>query len=405
MTWRWVDVEGSRLGGFRTWAPPESLDEGTVRQAQNLVRLPFARAVALMPDAHSGYGMPVGGMLAAHHAVVPYAIGVDIGCGMTILSTSLYVGDLGDKVEALLQQVNRDVPTGPGPRGGHRYAEGEPFKGGARVISTVASQAIADAEVQLGTLGGGNHFLELQRDDEGRVHFMIHSGSRSVGKKICDHHHKVALGLCRRWHSELPDDELAYLPWETNEAQLYWNDMLTAMEWAEENRRRMAGKVIAAFGKVYKAEAWQEFDVHHNFAAWESHYKENLIVHRKGAIRANEGDRLLIPGSMSTGSYVAVGAGNPLAYNTAPHGSGRLRSRAATRALVSLELMDQQLAEQGVVLVTDNRAAVVDESQLAYKDIESVMTQAADLIQPGPVKLTPLGVVKGGDLPRRKGKT
>lgn len=400
----YVGVEGARTKnkGFTTWVPLDAIEESCLTQAQNLCRLPMARAVALMPDAHSGYGMPVGGMLATEMAVVPYAIGVDIGCGMTLIHTDLSVGDLiGSSIEAFLHQVNRDVPTGPGPRGSHRYAEGEPFKPG-RAITSTADQAIREAEVQLGTLGGGNHFLELQRDEQGNVYFMIHSGSRSVGKKICDYHHKKALELCTRWHSDLPDPEVAYLPWKTDEAQWYWNDMLTAMEWAEENRRRMAGKVISAIGKTWGRGAYQSFDVHHNFAAWENHYGENVIVHRKGAIRAQDGDQLLIPGSMSTGSYIAEGAGNPLSYNTAPHGSGRLRSRAATRKMVSLELMDQQLAEKGVVLVTDNRAAVVDESQAAYKDIESVIAAASDLIKPAPVLLTPLGVVKGGDLPRQK---
>lgn len=377
----------------KSWAT--EIEGKAQEQADNLSRLPFAlHHVALMPDAHAGYGMPIGGVLFADKAVVPYAVGVDIGCGVVLIETSLSIPDLiPDLVHDILEQIARDVPVGNGPQAQHPSPQGEPFDPGEEVPGYV-TQILDAAEVQLGTLGGGNHFLELQRDESERVWFMLHSGSRSVGKKLCDHHHAIASALCRRWHVELPDKELAFLPTETQEGQDYWRDMNVALRWAEENRRRMAGKVIGAIGDVTGAQAWQVLDVHHNYAALENHYGKNGIVHRKGAVRARAGERVLIPGSMGTASYIAEGLGNPESFMTCQHGAGRARSRAETRRSVSLADMEAQMATAGVILVTPDRAKVTDESSFAYKDIESVMAASADLVRPV-TRLTPLGVVKG----------
>jgi len=371
------------------------IEAGAMAQAVNIANLPFAiDRVALMPDAHQGYGMPVGGVLFTDKAIVPYAIGVDIGCGVALIETDYTVDRLDEaKVTALLAQIARDVPVGNGPQAQHREPQGEPFLY-EYPISDTATMARDAAGVQLGTLGGGNHFLELQRDDAGKVWFMLHSGSRSVGKKICDAWHKVALGLDRRWYSQLPHDELAYLPWGTDEAEGYWNDMTFALAWAEENRRRMVDKVVYAFGRVLGATAWQVLDVHHNYAAWENHFGKNGIVHRKGAVRAREDDLVLIPGSMGTASYVALGLGNPQSFQTCQHGAGRARSRSATRKMTTLDDMNRQLEQAQVTLVTPNREKVIDESAMAYKDIESVMAASVDLVTPT-TKLYPMGVVKG----------
>jgi tRNA-splicing ligase RtcB len=402
-------VEVFEDGGtpIKSWAA--EVEDGARQQAVNLSRLPFViKHVALMPDAHQGYGMPVGGCLFADKAVVPYAIGVDIGCGVTLIETDMTVTDIAQgwsrsfgedrtaapDIKTFLDQIARDVPVGNGPPGQHRKPEGEEFDKFDGTESTAALSAAERAEVQLGTLGGGNHFLELQADDEGRVWFMLHSGSRSVGKKICDHWAKVALDLNQKWHSDLPDKELAYLPWDTEEGRGYWRDMTMALAWAEENRRRMAGKVIYAFGRVFGAKAWQVLDVHHNYAAWEQHFGRNGIVHRKGAVRARVGETVLIPGSMSTGSYVAEGLGNRESFETCQHGAGRARSRAATRKMLSLDEMNAGLAAAGVILVTPDRGSVIDEAGPAYKDIESVMAASADLIKPIR-RHRPLGVVKG----------
>jgi tRNA-splicing ligase RtcB len=377
----------------KSWAI--DAEDGAVQQAVNLSRLPFAsHHVALMPDAHQGYGMPIGGVLFAEEAVVPYAVGVDIGCGVALIETSLTVDALPPQtLAAVLQQIARDVPVGNGPQGSHRVA-GDHF-GATRLDERAETAPILEAaDRQLGTLGGGNHFIEVQRDDAGKVYVMLHSGSRSVGKKLCDLHYRIAKDLCDRWRVELPDRELAFLPWETDEAQAYFGDMTDAMLWAEENRNRMAAKVIYALGRHAKAEAWVSLDVHHNYAAWESHYGRNGIVHRKGAVRARAGERVLIPGSMGTASYIAEGLGNPESFESCQHGAGRLLGRGAARRAITSQAMESDLAAIGVQLVTPNRAAVVDEAPRAYKDIDAVMAASADLVRPL-VRLRPLGVVKG----------
>ena len=223
---------------------------------------------------------------------------------------------------------------------------------------------------------------------------MLHSGSRSVGKKICDHWHKVALGLNQRWYSDLPDKELAYLPWGTDEAHGYFADMTLAMGWAEQNRVRMLADVQQVLGDVAGARCELVVDVHHNYAAWENHRGRNGIVHRKGAVRAALGGTVLIPGSMGTASYIGRGLGSAESFETCQHGAGRSRSRTATRKMVSLADMQAQMAEAGVALVTADPRSVTDESSFAYKDIEQVMRDSADLVEPV-TRLRPLGVIKG----------
>ena len=376
----------------KSWAP--EIEGAAQEQADNLSRLPFAlKHIALMPDAHSGYGMPIGGVLFADRAVVPYAVGVDIGCGVVLIETDLAAEYLEESaVDGILAQIAATVPVGNGPQAQHQSPQGEPYP--IPEGSDTMKAAMEYAAIQLGTLGGGNHFLELQRDEDGQVWFMLHSGSRSVGKKVCDYHHNIAATLCRRWHVELPDKELAFLPWETDEAQAYWTDMNACLAWAEESRRRMAAQVIAAIAEVAGGKAEQVLDIHHNYASFENHFGQNGIVHRKGAVRARAGDRVLIPGSMGTASYIAEGLGNPDSFQSCQHGAGRARSRAETRRYITLADMEAQMAEAGVRLVTPDRAKVTDESAFAYKDIEVVMAASADLVRPVK-RLTPLGVVKG----------
>ena len=377
---------------IKSWAI--DLEFGAREQMVNVSRLPFIMGhVALMPDAHQGYGMPVGGVFMAESAVVPYAIGVDIGCGVSLIETGWPADLTPDDIGRFLHQVSRDIPCGNGPHAQHQ-TQADPIAPFLEASERIAP-FVAAAEVQLGTLGGGNHFLELQRgDDDGLLYFMIHSGSRSLGKKTCDLHHKRALALNRQWHSILPHDEVAWLPYRSQEGAEYFDDMNTALMWAEENRKRMSAKVIEAFETVLGITAHRTIDVHHNFAAWENHRGKNGIVHRKGAVRANAGETVLIPGSMTTGSYIAEGLGNPDSFNTCQHGAGRARSRAATRKMVSLSDMDEMLTAANVQLVTRDRGSVTDESAPAYKDIEDVMFASADLVRPIQ-RLTPLGVVKG----------
>lgn len=380
---------------IKSWAP--ELEATAMAQATNLSNLPFAIShVAVMPDAHAGYGMPIGGVLFADRAVVPYAIGVDIGCGVALLETDLVVDDLPRPVlTRTLDAIARGVPVGtahqPKPVDRERALE----EIGLELPASIPPDWFAHAVDSLGTLGSGNHFLEVQRGEDGRVVVMLHSGSRSLGKVICDAFQRTALALCRARHLPLPHDELAYLTDDTDEFAAYWGAMTFALRFAEVNRSRMLDVVERAFAAHAGATRLERVvDVHHNYAARERHFDRDGIVHRKGAVRAAAGDVVLIPGSMGTASYVAEGLGNAESFETCQHGAGRAMSRTKARhAKTSAEVFDE-MAALGVELHSGDPKSAAEEAPFAYKDIEAVMADSADLVRPLR-RLTPLGVVKG----------
>jgi tRNA-splicing ligase RtcB len=378
-----------------SWAG--ELDSRTLEQATNVSNLPFAvDHVALMPDGHAGYGMPIGGVLFADKAVVPYAIGVDIGCGVALVETDLTVEVLpSTDLGKVLASIDRGVPTGF-----HGLNTPVDRDVALEAMGIDKPESVKDAWFdralsQLGTLGGGNHFLELQRDEAGTVFVMLHSGSRNLGKTICDEFHKRALAQDRAWHAALPHDELAYLPVGSDDFAAYWSAMEFALRFAEVNRSRMLDVVERSFEHLTTIGRFDRLvDVHHNYAAWENHLGRNGIVHRKGAVRARAGEVVLIPGSMGTASYVGEGLGNAESFMTCQHGAGRAMSRAAARkAKTSREVYDE-MAALGVVLRSSEPKGVAEEAAFAYKDIESVMAASASLVRPTK-RLTPVGVVKG----------
>jgi tRNA-splicing ligase RtcB (3'-phosphate/5'-hydroxy nucleic acid ligase) len=380
----------------KSWA--SQVEDGTLEQARNLANLPFAIShVALMPDTHQGFGMPIGGVLFTDKAVVPYAVGVDIGCSVTLIDFGVTREQLdAETLQKIVAQMARDIPVGNGPRGAHEIARPPIYGPTLEFATDAARKASIEGEVQLGTLGGGNHFVEIQYDDEAPfgISVMLHSGSRSVGKKICDYHYRVARDLCARWHVALPDPELAFLPWETPEARAYWSDMEAAMKWAEENHRRMAAKVTGAFARYLPAVTGEVVaSVHHNYAAWESHHGRNGIVHRKGAVRAREGEMVLIPGSMGTASYVGLGLGSEASFQTCQHGAGRAMSRHEAARRWDEQALAGIMAEAGVLMAGEAKGAT-DEAPGAYKLIETVMADSADLVKPAR-RLRPLAVLKG----------
>lgn len=373
------------------------LEGSALEQATNLSNLPFAiRHVALMPDAHAGYGMPIGGVLFANRAVVPYAIGVDIGCGVALVETDLTVETLpAAELAAALAQIARDVPVGTASQPKAVDRDAALAEIGIDLPPSIERGWFDRAVNQLGTLGSGNHFLEVQRDEARQVFVMLHSGSRSLGKTICDAFHKRALAENTRWHSELPHPELAYLPVGTDGFEGYWQAMTFALRFAEVNRSRMVDAVEHAFGRHTSIGRFDRLiDVHHNYAAWEHHFGENGIVHRKGAVRARAGDTVLIPGSMGTASYVAEGLGNAESFETCQHGAGRAMSRAKARAGKTSKEVFEEMASLGVALHSGDPKTVAEEAPYAYKDIESVMAASSTLVRPTK-RLTPLGVVKG----------
>ena len=380
---------------IKSWAG--ELDPRTLEQATNVSHLPFAiDHVALMPDGHAGYGMPIGGVLFADKAVVPYAIGVDIGCGVALVETDLTVEDLPTaELDKVLASIDRGVPTGY-----HSLKTPVDREVALEAMGIAKPELVKDAWFdralgQLGSLGGGNHFLELQRDEAGTVFVMLHSGSRNLGKTICDEYHKRALAQNKAWHADLPHDELAYLPIGTDDYAGYWSAMEFALRFAEVNRSRMLDVVERSFEHLTKIGRFDRLvDVHHNYAAWENHAGRNGIVHRKGAVRARAGEVVLIPGSMGTASYVGEGLGNAESFETCQHGAGRALSRTAARKSKTSREVYDEMAALGVVLRSSDPKGVAEEAAFAYKDIESVMAASASLVRPTK-RLTPLGVVKG----------
>jgi tRNA-splicing ligase RtcB (3'-phosphate/5'-hydroxy nucleic acid ligase) len=387
----------TKSGGvpIKSWAG--ELDPRTLEQATNVSNLPFAiDHVALMPDGHAGYGMPIGGVLFADKAVVPYAIGVDIGCGVALVETDLTVESLPTaKLDAVLASIDRGVPTGFHGLSAPVDREVALESMGIAKPESVKAVWFDRALSQLGTLGGGNHFLELQRDEAGQVFVMLHSGSRSLGKTICDEFHKRALAQNRAWHAVLPHDELAFLPVGTDDFVGYWSAMEFALRFAEVNRSRMLDLVERSFEHLTKIGRFDRLvDVHHNYAAWENHLGQNGIVHRKGAVRARAGEVVLIPGSMGTASYVGEGLGNADSFETCEHGAGRALSRTAARKSKTSQEVYDEMATLGVVLRSSDPKGVAEEAAFAYKDIESVMAASSSLVR-ATKRLTPLGVVKG----------
>ncbi|MDF2873133.1 MAG: rtcB, partial [Anaerocolumna sp.] len=316
---------------IKIWLDGEkSIEETCLKQAYNLSRLPFLHQwVALMPDTHAGMGMPIGGVIAAKDVIVPNAVGVDIGCGMAFVGTNILVEEIkdiktgsGSLIQAIISDILRNVPVGfnhhkhPQPCNTleRAFEELEKYEANAELLGQLDA-----GYFQVGTLGGGNHFIELQEDEEGYLGIMIHSGSRNFGKQVCDAFHQTARELNSKWQSSVPDEyRLAFLPVDTKEGKQYINWMNLALDFAEENRLRMMLAVKAILDKWvgkytnHTLEYNMEINCHHNYASLEQHYGKEVWVHRKGATRAREGELAVIPGAMGSYSYVVEGLGNEM---------------------------------------------------------------------------------------------
>jgi tRNA-splicing ligase RtcB len=335
--------------------------------------------VAVMPDVHFGIGATVGSVVATKGAVCPAAVGVDIGCGM--IAAKLYgvrVEDLCDLHE-LRQRIQRSVPVGFD--GNHELtAEVEGWKGWAHFDRLAQRHSLEKARQQLGSLGGGNHFIEVCGDTNGEAWIMLHSGSRGIGNKIAQGHIESARDLMKRLFIALPDPDLAYFAMGTPEFKAYMADLLWAQDYALENREEMLRRVLRDVRfhlgrETLEVEA--KVNCHHNFAVMEHHYGENVLVTRKGAVRAQAGDLGIIPGSMGTRSFIVRGLGNPESFNSCSHGAGRRMSRAKARKTFTREDLVAQTA--GVECRKDE--AVIDEIPGAYKPIEDVIGNQSDLVE------------------------
>ncbi|GAA3221670.1 RtcB family protein [Oerskovia jenensis] len=368
------------------WSWASILDDGAREQAERTSTMPFVYPhLALMPDAHRGLGATVGSVIPTLRSIIPAAVGVDIGCGMVAVRTQYTAGDVtGPALRDLRLAIERAVPTSAGSYNQRLTETAE-----ARVAEL---EALADTagfdpvryagnwRLQLGSLGSGNHFIEVSLDEEDRVWFFLHSGSRGVGNKIAQHHIAVARELMDRYWIDLPDKDLAYLVEGTDEFWAYIRELRWAQHFALLNREEMMDRVVAAFDAwsgLAPVEEAERINCHHNFTEQEHHFSKDVWVSRKGAIRAREGDPGLIPGSMGTASYVVVGKGHPLALDSAPHGAGREYSRSKARKTFTHD----QLREAMAGIEYRDTDAFIDEIPAAYKSIDRVMQDAADLVE------------------------
>ncbi|MBQ4329276.1 MAG: RtcB family protein, partial [Lentisphaeria bacterium] len=309
---------------IKSWC--RDIEESAMAQAENLARHPaLRRHVALMPDCHCGIGMPIGGVIAAKDAVIPAAVGVDIGCGMIAVETDIPAERLEDMRfrRAIHSRIKELIPAGDGKM----HKDPQEWDGFEEYIDTkgVDAQFIISLDRHnLGTLGGGNHFIEIQKSDSNFVWIMIHSGSRNLGKRIEEVYQEKAMQLCERFYTPLPTSDLAFLPIQDEAGHNYFRDMNFALKYAFENRQRMMAKckdVIAEF--VPEVNFIREVNIHHNYAAFEEHFGETLCIHRKGATSAKLDEIGIIPGSMGTASYIVRGLGNPASFMSCSHGAGR----------------------------------------------------------------------------------
>ena len=375
----------------------DDVEESAMQQIENLCTLPFLfHHLAIMPDVHAGMGMPIGGVLACVDAVIPNAVGVDIGCGMCAVKTNWRVDDIPADVlrKQIMRGIRERIPLGMDH---HKERQDESYLPQGHDIDklTVVKAQYISAQRQVGTLGGGNHFIELQRDEQGMLWIMIHSGSRNLGKQVGDHYNKLGGMLNERWHSVVkPELRLAFLPLRTQEFNDYWAEMQYCVEFALCNRRLMMERIQEVIADALPGIEFEPMiNIAHNYAAWEHHYGKNVIVHRKGATLAREGIVGIIPGSQGTASYIVEGLGNPDSFNSCSHGAGRLMSRTAAVKTLSLEDEVKKLDEQGIVHAIRSQRDL-EEAAGAYKDIEQVINNELDLVKIL-TRLLPIAVIKG----------
>jgi tRNA-splicing ligase RtcB (3'-phosphate/5'-hydroxy nucleic acid ligase) len=376
---------------IKSWC--EEPEEGAILQAKNLARLPFAfKQICLMPDTHQGYGMPIGGVMATDKTVVPNAVGVDIGCGMCAVKTSLEEIQI-DTLKSIMGEIRKAIPVG--------FAH-QPTKQDVELMPTlpdwknvpIVEREYEKAQTQVGTLGGGNHFIEIQKGNDGHIWIMIHSGSRNIGKQVADFYNKKAVEINEKYFSKIPTDwELAFLPMDSEEGFKYIKEMQYCVDFALANRWLMMDRIKAIIGNATQATFDEMINIAHNYARMENHFGKNVLVHRKGATSAKEGEIGIIPGSQGTASYIVKGKGSIESFLSCSHGAGRKMGRKAAQRTLNLEEEQAKLDKQGI-LHAIRGVQDLDEASGAYKSIDVVMKEQEDLVE-AIVELKPLAVVKG----------
>ena len=379
----------------KVWA--RTVDPSAYKQIMNLSTLPFVfHHLAFMPDVHAGVGMTIGGVLATKGAVIPNAVGVDIGCGMCAIRTNIRVEDVESDLlrKGIMRGIRKAIPVGMDR---HTAAQDESLMPQGFDIDSmpIVSQQYKPALKQLGTLGGGNHFIELQRDPEGLMWIMIHSGSRNIGLKVAEHYNRIARDLNSRWFSRIdPEINLAFLPVGSREFSYYWKEMEFCTQFGLANRQLMMDRICSIIkDNLPEAEFEPMINIAHNYATWEHHFDEDVIIHRKGATRAREGEIGIIPGSQGTKSYITMGLGNPDSFMSCSHGAGRKMSRTEAVRNLSLEEEKAKLDAKGIIHAIRCQNDL-EEAASAYKDIDEVMASQEDLTRIL-TPLEPVAVIKG----------
>lgn len=392
------------------------LDESCYQQAIQLSNLPFAYEwIVLLPDTHVGFGMPIGGVLATRNTIIPNAVGVDIGCGMIFTQTNIPGDNLlsldlskGVLAQMIIDKILQKIPTGFA-----HHKEVQSCQSVSKFLDDLDKQPsnqspkallteLESARYQVGTLGGGNHFIELQVNEKGFIGIMIHSGSRNIGYKICNYFNKQFKDQNQLSQASVPLSwDLANLPADSPLGRQYITWMKFAMEFAKENRLRMMEVVtnivydlVRRHGNFLDITFSEFIDCHHNYAALEKHNNDMVWVHRKGAIKALKDELGIIPGAMGSYSYIVKGKGNPESFYSSSHGAGRVMSRKKAKKQFDVHSTIIDLQEQGVYLGKVKKGDVGEESRFAYKNIEEVITHQLDLVEPIS-KLKTLAVIKG----------
>ena len=373
------------------------VDQVAMEQIGNLTTLPFLfHHLAIMPDVHAGKGMPIGGVLACNGAVVPNAVGVDIGCGMCAVKTNWKVSEIPVQVlrKEIMSGIRQRIPLGMDHHQEKQDSKYLPTGHEVEKMTVVKGRQEAILH-EIGTLGGGNHFIELQKDADDNLWVMIHSGSRNLGARVGAYYNDLAEKLNARWYSTVsPDIHLAFLPLGTKEFGMYWEEMKYCVDFALCNRKLMMDRIEEVLADSLKGIEFEPMiNIAHNYASQEHHFGKDVVVHRKGATLAREGVTGIIPGSQGTASYIVEGLGNPDSFCSCSHGAGRLLSRSAAIRTLNMAEEVAKLEAKGIVHGIRNQDDM-QEASGAYKDIEEVIANELDLVRVK-TRLLPVAVIKG----------
>jgi tRNA-splicing ligase RtcB len=368
-----------------TFLPPESIEPAAKQQLMNIAEMPFLfRHLAVMPDCHLGKGATVGSVIATKGAIIPAAVGVDVGCGMIAVKTRFFAKDLPDNLDALRTGIERRIPLGAGV-GNKNLTDTAIARIGELKANATQDYHRVDKnwENALGTLGSGNHFIEICLDEHEQVWVALHSGSRGIGNRLATKHIKVAQKLMEENSITLKDRDLAYLSENTPEFKAYMTDLLWAQDFARLNREEMMDRVMKELSYTFYNEDGHQAEIelerincHHNFTQQEKHFGNDVWVTRKGAIQMKMGQKGIIPGSMGTRSYIVSGLENPFSYDSAPHGAGRRFSRAEAKRRFTMKDLEEAM---GNVSFRHSKS-LIDEIPMAYKDIDEVMENSKELV-------------------------